>query len=83
MEKINFNQNGFPLRGATNTGKCYYVNESIRDPTAKLTENFTGTSTVTPLIETADEKTYFEDPVLTFEDSLMYGCSLDLNLVEL
>lgn len=83
LEKINFNLNGFPLRGATNNGKCYYVNQSIKDPLVKLDENFTGAASVEALIETADEKTYFDDPVLTFEDSLTYGCSMDLNLAEL
>ena len=30
-----------------------------------------------------DVSTYYEDPVLTFEDSLIYGCSLQLTLDEL
>jgi len=29
-----------------------------------------------------DEKTYYEDPVLTFEDSLIYGCSVHLDYQE-
>ena len=35
------------------------------------------------MIDNVDVKTYFEDPVLTFEDSLIYGCSIELNLEEL
>ncbi len=50
----------------------------------KLTDSLTpGTVVENLLIETVAEKTYFEDPVLTFEDSLVYGCSLDLTLAEL
>jgi len=35
------------------------------------------------LIENSDEKTYYEDPILSFEDSTIYGCSLELTLEEL
>ena len=34
------------------------------------------------MLDNVDVKTYFEDPVLTFEDSLIYGCSIELNLDE-
>ena len=30
-----------------------------------------------------DEKHYFEDPQLTFDDSLLYGCHMDMNYDEL
>ena len=33
-------------------------------------------------IDSVDVKTYFEDPILTFEDSLVYGCSIELDLQE-
>ena len=35
------------------------------------------------LIQDSDEKTYYEDPILSFEDSTIYGCSLELTLEEL
>lgn len=35
------------------------------------------------LIKEYKQKTYFEDPVLTFEDSLVYGCKLELTKKEL
>lgn len=35
-----------------------------------------------PMIDNVDVKRYYEDPVLTFEDSLIYGCSIELNLEE-
>ncbi len=31
------------------------------------------------ILSSTDELTYYEDPVLTFEDSLIYGCSLELD----
>ena len=35
------------------------------------------------MIDNVDVKTYYETPILTFEDSLIYGCSLQLTLQEL
>ena len=35
------------------------------------------------LLATLAEKRYFEDPVFTFEDSIHYGCSVDLTFEEL
>jgi len=29
------------------------------------------------------ERHYFEDPLLTFDDSILYGCHLDMNYAEL
>ena len=31
VESITLNKNGFPLRGATNDGKCYFVDKSVND----------------------------------------------------
>ena len=83
IEEIEFNYNGFPLRGAKNDGTCYLVNESVIDGT-KLTDGLPlGTVVDNLLIESSDDKTYFEDPVLTFEDSMVYGCTLELTMAEL
>ena len=35
------------------------------------------------LIDNAEVKTYYEDPILSFEDSTIYGCTLQLTLDEL
>ena len=35
------------------------------------------------LINKVEEKLYLDDPVLTFEDTMLYGCTLDLNYAEL
>lgn len=36
-----------------------------------------------PLIDSVSNLTYFDDPVLTFEDSLLYGCTMELNQTQL
>lgn len=69
---------GFPLRGADQDGKCYWVRDA--DYTAGETSTFTIPST---LIDNLSERTYFEDPVLTFEDDMLFGCSLNLSYAEL
>ena len=69
---------GFALRGADNDGKCYFLKEAVSggNENPKFDDN-----DVT--IETIDQRMYYDDPVLTFEDSMVYGCTLDLNLDEL
>lgn len=79
-DQIDINLNGFPLRGANDQGTCFYVDKTVRDPIEKLTDSV---DTLEILINSYTDKTYFEDPVLTFEDSLVYGCKLDLTLEEL
>ena len=66
--------NGYVLRGADNTGKCYNIEKSLTTPqdTAK-----------TFLIKNENEFNYFDDPLLTFEDSILTGCHLDLTYDEL
>jgi len=75
------NNHGFPLRGASNDGKCYFVDQAVSGDKKKLSASLTQPLSY-PMIENADVKTYYEDPVLTFEDSLIYGCSIELNLEE-
>ena len=79
-DQININLDGFPLRGADDQGTCFYVDETVQSPIEKLTDSV---ATLDILIDSYKEKTYFEDPVLTFEDSLVYGCKLELTLEEL
>ena len=33
--------------------------------------------------ETVNEPLYYDDPLLSFHDSMIYGCRMDLNLEEL
>ena len=68
-------KDGFSLRGADNTGQCYYIGKSIKKPET--------TATGTPLIQNVNELNYFEDPVLTLDDSTIYGCHLDFTFDEL
>ena len=77
-EAIVTNKHGFPLRGASNDGACYFVDQAISGEKTKLTDTYSKPLQY-PIIDTTDVKTYFEDPVLTFEDSLIYGCSVQLN----
>ena len=75
IEAINFNLKGFPLRGAYNDGTCYFVKDLVQDD-GKNKDSSKDLTKLTTLIENASQRTYFEDPVLTFEDSMVYGCSL-------
>ena len=70
------------MRGAQNDGTCYFVDQIITGEKVKLTDTFTDPF-IHMMVDTVDVNTYFEDPVLSFEDSLIYGCSLSLNLEEL
>lgn len=65
---------GMYLRGADNTGKCIQLDRSqVGSP-----------ESLTPEAALAKHAhTYSEDPQLTFEDSFMYGCHLDLDYEEL
>ena len=78
QEQIKLNQHGFPLRGAQYDGTCYYVDQLVSDPEVSLSGkiDLSANPLNAMLINDADEKTYFEDPILSFEDSTIYGCSL-------
>ena len=73
-----FNSNGFPFRGADQNGQCYFVadapfqkdDRSIYQPPEYL-------------INDLSEKLYFDDPVFTFEDDMMFGCTLSMDYAEL
>jgi len=66
---------GFYLRGADNTGKCISLPPPPPDSKsaayAKLLRTWT------------QNVPYTEDPPLTFDDSILYGCHLDLTYEEL
>ena len=38
VEKVNLNYHGFPLRGAQNDGKCYFVDQAVSGDKKKLSE---------------------------------------------
>jgi Protein of unknown function (DUF1619) len=82
-DEIKYNLNGFALRGADQNGKCYFVNKALFKDDPTITLDMIINAVTKPLIQTMDELTYFDDPVLTFEDSMVYGCSVDFNLAEL
>jgi hypothetical protein len=68
-------KNGFPLIGADNTGKCIKVKQALYDKSKTLEEGFD--------IENFEDLKYYEDPTLTFDDSVVAGCHLDLTYNEL
>ena len=68
------------LRGADNEGQCYYVKESVTD---YGTEFAWPGDDDEPLIDTVNDLNFFEDPLMSFTDSMLYGCHLDLTLAEL
>ena len=74
---INEPKGGFFLRGADNQGQCYKIQNTIR-----ITKDDVPSSTEYTMSAPEDIK-YFDDPVLTFDDSIVYGCHLDLNFQEL
>ena len=63
---INQSSDGFVIRGADNQGNCYNIKTSLT----------TGLNTTSFLIEDPNENLYFDDPVLLFEDSVLYGCKV-------
>ena len=34
-------------------------------------------------MKTVEDKMYFDDPVFTFQDSMIYGCTVSMNYAEL
>ncbi len=63
---INSLSEGFKLKGADNSGNCYNIRTSL----------FNGQNTTSFLIDDINEKLYFDDPTLLFEESTIYGCKL-------
>lgn len=72
------NQNGYTFRGSDQYGQCFWMKDANYE--------YQGASTYTPgefLINDIGEKMYFEDPLFTFEDDMMFGCSLRFTADEL
>lgn len=65
----------FPLLGGDNKGQCYTVKDSIVTTVKNEDKAF-------KMADFSDLR-YYEDPSLTFEDSILTGCHLDMNRQEL
>lgn len=65
------------MRGADNTGECYNIKKTIAAANDEQTE------VSSYVMEDENDVKYFEDPILKFDDSIVYGCHLDLNFDEL
>ena len=78
---------GFKLRGANNQGECYKLKKTLTTPVIDISKvkNSDGTPKFNPDLDMKDSKDqkYFNDPAITFEDSIVTGCHLDLNFAEL
>ena len=67
------------MRGADENGYCYYV-ETAHDGRVLEPGEF-GYDKIKA--DTVNEALYFDDPLLSFHDSMIYGCRMDLNFEEL
>lgn len=72
-------KDGFKVRGADNEGVCYSAYQSVLSSAISTTT----AGIVNPKVQSTDEELYFDDPLLTFDDSVVYGCKVQLNLQEL
>ncbi|CDW85277.1 UNKNOWN [Stylonychia lemnae] len=72
-QHINMTKGGFKIRGADNHGMCYNLKTSLQ----------TGLNTTNYTIETPSENLYMDDPILSFDDSTIYGCKINLTRQEL
>ena len=63
------------------------MNERIKQQTREQSnvkfESFENKGTDKALTQTVNEPIYLDDPIMTFEDSMVYGCSMYLNNDEL
>jgi hypothetical protein len=79
---LGYNLNGFALRGADSMGRCYSVNTPLVKEDRSTLASINGAVTK-PLIESVSDLLYYDDPVFTFEDSMLYGCTVELTQAEL
>jgi hypothetical protein len=64
----------FKIRGADDNGECYLVKQPLFTLSQDLTSGFK--------IAKPEDHTYYDDPDLTFADSIVYGCKLRLTYDE-
>lgn len=76
--------NGFQLLGANNKGECFKIKKTLTDGQVDISKK-DGSGKFDPNKDMADSQDYkyFDAPTLTFEDSIVTGCHLDLNYDEL
>ena len=79
--RIKVNEKGFPLRGADDEGRCYFVRNTYGDESVEIEDGLF--DWVNVLAETVDEPLYYDDSVLSFHKSQIVGCRLDLDFDEL
>ena len=70
--------------GANNQGECFKIKKTLTVPEndiSKLTNK--GKFDPNKDMENSKDYKYYNDPIITFEDSIVTGCHLDLNYAEL
>jgi hypothetical protein len=55
---------------------CYSTEKSVISSAITTTK----TGIVNPMVANIDQELYLEDPLLTFDDSVIYGCKVSLTL---
>ena len=65
--RIKVNEKGFPLRGADDEGRCYFVRNTYGDESVEIEDGLF--DWVNVLAETVDEPLYYDDSVLSFHKS--------------
>lgn len=71
------NLDGVALRGADENGQCYWLKQPVYEVTPP---QFTPPAIE---IESLQDKLYLDDPVFTFEDDMLFGCSIRMSEQEL
>ena len=82
-EFIKYNLEGFPLRGQDQNGNCLWLKEPVTEFKASKTYTPPTDNGVIEPLEDINEKLYLDNSVLTFEDSMLFGCSVELTFDEL
>lgn len=67
------------MRGADQYGRCLWLEKSVT--TKSPTKIYTPPSDL--VLSSIEELLYLNDPVLTFEDSMLFGCYVEFNYDEL
>ena len=67
------------MRGADENGQCYWTKKNVYPPNDQNVMSYKPEFK----IETLEERLYYDDPVLSFEDELMTGCALRFTKDEL
>ena len=70
--------------GANNKGECYKIKKTLTTPSVDISKlKNEAKFDVNKDVADSDDYKYYNDPAVTYEDSIVTGCHLDLNFEEL